>query len=132
MEEITVQLGNTTAVKTTLDDGTQLFRTIASDVEQIEILLLDNNGRRKIVRGHMSTMLILSPVGELGSLAFDRHFDPLARDEEGRICFIQRPMMSREEVFDMIKAGIETMGSRVAIHPAMALDLRRRSARILP
>lgn len=125
MEETTVQLGNATAVRTTAPDGTQSFRLKPEDTVQIEITMLDNVGRTRVVIGYDSTMLIIVPVDPFGALVFDRHPVADARDENGRVVFMQRPVMSREETFELASQIAQQNASRVAIHPATAIPGRR-------
>lgn len=114
--EHTRKLGTMDAVETEYDIGVKAYRTIAADVEPVPAVLIDNFGRMLDLPLPESTILVMVAVTGfgtgLGALQFDRVG---MKDQTGREMYVQRPAISRNEIFDLVQEIVAKNQMQIAI-----------------
>jgi hypothetical protein len=92
------KLSNVDTIQTTHPDGMQSYRLDPMDITRVDVILMDNLGRRKPMSVYQSTMLVMVPVGDFGA----QPFDPCgARDDDNKPIFLQRAIVDRTEIVQL-------------------------------
>jgi hypothetical protein len=88
------------------DDGMREFLLDPTELKSEEVYLQDYCGRMTKVEVNRTAVLLMVPTGDIGALVFERDPQNPRHPEDNKAIFLQRMVVGRHEVFDMVEKAV--------------------------